>query len=328
MFKVSILLMLIFLFLRPPAEESVRAELIRQQEQTGLTLASFYRNLATENFASRSSVLHEHVSTSRDATGSTVVHKDISIPGVPVEGAVSRDGEEIAFQLSVDHPYRTYLAINHPDGTGLREYPNVDAPTYLCWSYDKSKLAASASDKRKPPYPHRELLIVDLRSDTTEELLDDERGYLTSQCWSPDGTQIVYGLRDAIWIFDLKEKKRRELTKGGNPTWSPDGNSIAFVDRDAYYVIRPNGTERKLLFKSKEHTRSGLWWSPDGRMVAYISLAGHWFRHTDFVARQLRVRRLADESDDWLVEDGDVAYIPSYQWVQPSQSVKAALNKP
>jgi Tol biopolymer transport system component len=283
------------------AQEPVRQQLERQQQQKGLTLCLLYfRELETVNFASRSFELRDF---------------KVSSNGRLSAGAVSRDGEEIAFELSFYPPLRQYLGVAHSDGSGLREYPDVVSPHDFCWSNDKSKLALNAAVRRQL---HGALVIVDLDSKATQEI--EASAGVTSQCWSPDDKHVVYGVGDSIRIYDLGEGKWRELAKGVNPTWSPDGNWIAFYHKDAYYAIRPSGAERKQLFKQKD-VRTGLWWSPDGSVVAYICLGGKYDPHRDFdfVPRQLRVRRLADNSDDWILTEPDVGYVPNFQWILPAE---------
>jgi Tol biopolymer transport system component len=298
MWKTSQLFIVLGLAAGLLAQEPVRQELVRQQQQTGLTLASFYRDLTTVNFSDRSDEEKKMQLSS----------------GLPVEGAVSRDGEYVALSLSFDHPYRTYLGITLRDGSALKEYPDVVSPSDMCWSFDRSKIALNAALRRQI---HGELLIVELESKGTQEI--EAGAHVTSQCWSPDGKRFVYGIGDSIRIYDLGEKKWREIAKGFYPTWSPDGAWISFHSRDAYYVIRPSGAEEKQLFKQTD-VRSGLWWSPDGGVVAYVSRGGEYPSHKgliDFSPRQLRVRRLADNSDDWILVEPDVDYVPSYQWVLP-----------
>jgi Tol biopolymer transport system component len=297
MSKTLQLFIVIAMTVRMPAQETVRQVLTSQQKQTGLTLATFYKELETIDFSNRTSQ-----------------EKKIQISnGIPLEGALSRDGEDIALELSVDHPYRNYLAIARSDGSGLREYPDVVSPWYFCWSYDKSKLALDSPTRSGR---NGELVILELVSKATQKL--ESSAYVTSQCWSPDDKQVVYGVGSSIRIYDLKQKKWHELAKGEDPAWSPDGNWIAFRDDDSYYAIRPSGAERKLLFKTF-FARSGPWWSPDAAVVAYQCVDKKMPKHSEFATRQLRVRRLSDDSDDWVAQGSDVDYVPSYQWVLPVQ---------
>lgn len=298
MLKALQLFIVITIAVSVSAQETVLQAIASQQKQTGLTLATFYKELRTVDFAARASEDKKlHVATN----------------GIPLEGALSRDGGYIAFELSVDHPYRRYLAIARSDGSGLREFPDNVSPSHFCWSYDKSKMALNAALRRQA---FGELVIVELDSKATQELEASAR--VTSQCWSPDDKQIVYGVGSNIRIYDLNEKKSRELVQGTDPAWSPDGNWIAFRDDDSYYAIRPSGAERKLLFKTFL-ARSGPWWSPDAALVAYQCVDKKMPKHSEFATRQLRVRRLSDNSDDWVAEGSDVDYVPSYQWVLPVQ---------
>lgn len=281
------------------AQETVRQQLERQQKQKGLVLASFhYGEIDTVNFSNRSIDLRDLKANSDGRLGG---------------GALSPDGQFIAFALSFSHPYHEYLGVARSDGGGLREYPDVASPSSFCWSNDKSKMALNAAVRQQL---HGELLIVGLDSKVTQEV--EAGGYVTSQCWSSDDKQVVYGVGDSIRIYDLENRKSREIAKGEEPTWSADGKWIAFHNNDAYYVIRPSGEDQKELFKQKG-IRTGLWWSPDGGVVAYMCLGGKYDSHRDFdfVPRQLRVRRLADNSDDWVLVGPDVAYVPSYQWISP-----------
>ncbi len=297
MSKTWQLFIVIAITVRMPAQDSVLQAIVSQQNQTGLTLATFYKELETVDFAKRMSE-----------------EKKIQVTnGIPLEGALSRDGEYIAFELSVDHPYRRYLAIARSDGSALREFPDIVSPSSFCWSYDKSKMALNVALRRQA---FGELVILELDSKATQELEASAR--VTSQCWSPDDKQIVYGVGSSIRIYDLKGKKWHELAQGKDPAWSPDGNWIAFRDGDSYYAIRPSGAERKLLFKTF-FARSGPWWSPDGAVLAYQCVDKKMPKHSEFATRQLRVRRLSDNSDDWVVEGSDVDYVPSYQWVLPAQ---------
>jgi Tol biopolymer transport system component len=297
--RTSLLLALMVLAATLNAREAVRQQIDRQQRELGLTLASFARKISTVNFSDRSPRLKE---------------VKVSGEGRPLQGAISRDGESIAFEISFYHPARWTLGVSHSDGTGLQEYPNIASPSSICWANNKSTLALNAE---VPKQPNGALLIVRLDSHATQQI--DAGGSLTSQCWSPDDKQIVYGVGKSIRIYDLGEGKWRELAEGEGPAWSPDGDWIAFYHDAAYYAIRPSGADQKLLFRKKGHS-AGPWWSPDSALVAYMCASGKGGDWMGFETRQLRVRRLADSSDDWVLNEPDDSFSPQYQWVLPRQT--------
>ena len=295
--------------------ESVRAELIRLQEQTGLSLVSFGGGGGSGN-------LDVVIFDSRHVAEKELLKESVG------EGAISSDGSSIAFELR-RKTGRTFstpsenevpeigsrLGIVHHDGSDLREYPDLGDPYYPCWSFDKSALALSAKNLKQGKDAAQSLQILNLGNGTTEEV--EAKGYVTSQCWSPDGKQVVYQADHTLRVYDIQEKKSRTLTNGQYATWSPDGNWIAFLEDDGYYAIRPSGNERKRLFKKKD-ALTALWWSPDSRFVAYVSRnrfpEGLWSPLIE--QGRLRVRRLEDNAEDWVANFYIEGYVPSFQWVK------------
>ncbi len=277
-----------------PPRESVRAELVRLQEQTGLTLASYYRGLDLVSFKKRDMIQGKEVRL-----------------GYALSGAVSRDGNEIAVQLLhlFEHRKAT-LGIIRPDGELVREYTQVATPLHMCWSYDNSNMVLTVMDKRRSS-----LGILELASGAWAAQQSDVTARVTSQCWSPDDTQIVYDADGKVRVSEIEKGKSnvRDLAEGKEPTWSPDGKWIAFLDDETYCAIRPDGTDRKRLFQ-KHHAASGLYWSPDSRIVAYTSQAGlsEGVITVDVETYRLRVRRLEDNSEDWVADGLPLA---NYQWV-------------
>ena len=281
------------------SRESVRAELVREQKEKGLTLASEKQGIYVVLFDKRSLIhggrLFSYLSS----------------------GVVSRDGTEVAARCFRANRFMFMLGIVRSDGSSLREYPEV-IPREICWSYDKAKLAMTVVRRGSPD---AELVVMDLGTEVvTEEM--EPRAQLTSQCWSPDDKKIVYQAEGSVRIYELGKDKSSVLVlaKGEKPTWSPDGNWIAFLDHDTYYTIRPDAHDRKKLF-THDHVYSGLWWSPDSRIVAYITLAGLFEGGftLDADIEQLRVRRLEDNSEDRVLVGlpGD-----DFQWVMNPQLLK------
>jgi len=231
-----------------------------------------------------------------------------------LQGAISRDGESIAFELASNRPSHWTLGLSHADGRGVRELPEVTSPSSICWSNDKSKLALSTV---APGKTNGEIRVVRLDSTPTEAVAVG--GSLTSQCWSPDDQRIVYGVEKSIRLYELHDRRTRELATGESPAWSPDGNWIAYYHDGAYYAIRPSGADQKILFRKKGHG-GGPWWSPDGSLLAYLYRGGKDENWIGFESRQLRVRRLADGSDDWVLNEPDISFSPEYQWIIPKRN--------
>jgi len=281
--------------------ESVRVELARLEQQTGLTLAWYDRGVNVVAFQDR-----------------LVIHGNELHLGATKSGAISRDGTEIAAMFDYVGNFRgPSLSILRPDGSEFQEYSEVFGPVDICWSYDNSMLAVRSVGKAPAPDPI--LQILDLRSRKLQAV--DVRADVTSQCWSPDGSRIAYEADDTVRVYEIGTKRTNILAKGIQPTWSPDGSWIAFLDGDRYYAVRPSGDERKTLFY-KKGAISGLFWSPDSSVVAYVSpatlLEGNLV--IDVEAYRLRVRRIQDNSEDW-VADG-VPARANYQWVTKPDLLK------
>lgn len=286
------------------AKEPVRAELERLQKQKGLNLVSVYDSeINTVDFAHRSKV------------------KVLPFPGRggATHGAISPQGTEIAFDYG-------HLGIIGIDDTGLRQYLGYVYPRTICWSNDKSKLAFETRGCCAP-----NLWILDLKSGVAEKAVDAPpklvEPFLTSQCFSPDGKQFVYWLNTAegeVRIYDTATKSSHKLAAGSSPTWSPDGKWIAFLSDaglfgDAYLAVRPSGNEKKKLVRTTEGY-GGFYWSPDSRFAAYwssmsISEIIHTFGLNGllyFSVFRLRVMRLDDNSEDWVLEKESMW---DWQWV-------------
>src|SRR3954470_4091613 len=104
---------------------------------------------------------------------------------------------------------------------------------------------------------------------------------------SPDGSKVLYTVREAIMTSDRSEYINQvfvcnadgsntiQLTRGdknsSNPQWSHDGKWIAYMsNRDGknnLYVLPLNGGESEKVTDSKSGV-GDFRWSPDGKMVA------------------------------------------------------------
>ena len=283
-------------------DESVLAELVRLEKETGLAIAFYENELGVISFKKRASYDMGKL-----------------VPMGSSGGTVSPDGAEVAVNsLNWGAGYRDHtmsLDIVGTDGSALREHREVRGGV-ACWSHDKSKLAMVFVEP-----PDAKLGILDLatkKMQTLEPQTANRELSLTSQCWSSDDKELVFEGDGKAQVYEIDKDHTRILATGTKPTWSPDGNWIAFRDGNYFCAIHPSGEGKKKLFH-KTRAYSGLFWSPDGRFVAYV--------HEDFLALDvefyhLMVRRLKDTSETW-VADG-VGCCIDLQWVRNPELLKRA----
>ncbi len=138
---------------------------------------------------------------------------------------------------------------------------------------------------------------------------------ITAVSASPDGSKVLYAVREAImtadrseyinqvWMTDVKSGKQIQLTRGdknsGQPAWSPDGQWISFVsNRDGknnLYLLPVAGGEAEKVTDVKSGI--GIYkWSPDGRSVACIL--------ADSATREDEKKIKAKE--DWYYKDENI----------------------
>jgi WD40 repeat protein len=274
---------------RALTRESVRAELIRLQDEKGLTLAWIDGNMQT---------------------------KAIMI-GAGLDSGV----RAVLFEKHKVVALGDSLRAFRPDGFKFYDFPRV-ATDDLCWSHEWSKAAATMFHP-----PEASLGIYDLSSKVTQviETRVDARMHFTTQCWSPDDKQVAYDSQGSVKVFQIGRDSTsvRILAKGADVTWSPDGNWIAFRDGDTYYAIHADGSGRKKLFRNHWGSAvSALYWSPDSRIVAYVRELGFLQGGAlDAEVNQLRARRLEDGSDDRLCPDS-VAWYANYRWIKSDELTK------
>jgi len=189
-------------------------------------------------------------------------------------------------------------------------------------------MALSVDNREGNPPANDALHVLDLRSGTLRRIGHDEFAYVTSQCWSPDGKEIVYTLNkpgvQTIRIYSMQQGTSRDIASGPsshNATWSPDGRWIAYsvyrpsaTEDCAYFLIRPSGQEQRVLFRTDIIYRE-LVWSPDSRFVAYAGYAPG----SDEL--RLWVRRLEDGAEDWFASLSETDVL-SFQWVQSRDLLK------
>ncbi len=156
-------------------------------------------------------------------------------------------------------------------------------------------LAWAASKVLDAVYPAAQLVYISTRDrlhgpelyllDVTHRLtLRLTRNQLieTAVIWSPDGTQIVFGLTfeaiTSLYQLDLFSLTTTRLTDGTfndmMPAWSPDGSRLVFVSNragiaDLYQLDVDTGAVALI----DNHPARDLYpvWSPDGSQLAFLS---------------------------------------------------------
>jgi WD40 repeat protein len=283
------------------AHSSVLDDIVGLQRDQGLTIAWYEDGLYATSF-NRRSVIRS-------------VRPSFLTPAM--SGAVSLDGTQIA-GYHRDASNRLTLGIVRYDGSDAREYQGI-APVDFCWSHDNQSIALTNSQGHRTA--SMEVLNVVTKATRLIQADVEERWHFSSQCWSPDDKQLVFENGGTTQVYDIESTKIRDIVKGVDPTWSPDGEWIAFREHDTYYAIRPSGVGRRELFRKKDVT-SGLYWSPDSRIVAYVSQAGILEGGVllDVETYRLRVRRLQDNSEDWVANG--VSCCINYQWIKNVELLK------
>lgn len=278
--------MAIFACVPTLGNEPVRAELIRRQQETGLTFAWMDEG---------------------------------------VQAWMNESVQAVLFKTRAVVPLKDSLQAFHPEGFSLGDYQQTFA-IGACWSNDQTKLAATMMDRstRRVSFG-----ILDLSSKQVHAIAinADQRTYVTSQCWSKNGKELVYELDGAIRLYNVENDRAAAVAKGTDPSWSPDGEWIGFRDGDTYYAMHADGTLRKELFRNRwGKAVSALYWSPDSRIVAYVRELGFLQGGAlDAEFNELRVRRLDDGSEDRMCND-NVNWYSNYHWIT-SKELESQLQR-
>jgi len=109
---------------------------------------------------------------------------------------------------------------------------------------------------------------------TSEKLIEgDSWWYQTPVNWCPDSSRFVFYRDRNLYLYSLRNRTEKQLTKGQDAKWpagtcSPDGSSVLYLQSGALWQISFEEREpRKLLDIGPARLRAHF--SPDGRWVFY-----------------------------------------------------------
>ena len=69
-------------------------------------------------------------------------------------------------------------------------------------------------------------------------------------------------------IDKVRNTSGLEYGRGSHPAWSADGQRLAFVDGNDIYTVKPDGSDRLLVFDGNMDVVEGISWAPSGDRLA------------------------------------------------------------
>jgi len=215
------------------------------------------------------------------------------LPGVQLDPAFSRDGNQVAFVLRGTENCGIYTTmVGGERSLRLTSDCNDSFPT---WSPDGRRVAFY----RFWDGGGIAFYVVPALGGTEHRLHRVAfKPWSSGLSWSPDGSSLAFpGAQEnesGTWIslLSLADSSTRRLTSPSgqdadySPAFSPDGSRVAFVRGTLagvvqdLYVVPTRGGEPKRLNSDRTWIKGSPTWTPDGRDIVFSSarggLAGLW----------------------------------------------------
>lgn len=149
------------------------------------------------------------------------------------------DGQSLLY-MGLDAKGRSQAWVVSRDGSNLRDISGAHAPRGALWADLSPNGRQVAWVANLGPFG-TQLMLTDLITAETRDLLVDLPAHFEMPRWSPDGKQLVFNatLRDAmanradVYLLDIDRGALRNMT--GHPAddfdarWSPDGQRVVFA---------------------------------------------------------------------------------------------------
>jgi|GEM_PF-3580391 Tol biopolymer transport system component len=191
--------------------------------------------------------------------------------------AATVDNGQIAY---VRRAEKDTITLVDPGGANLSPLIEGSDPA---WSPDGRTLAfvTSASDEK----PSISTVSADGSDLTPVFQFQGQPGSIGPQAWSPDGSQLVFGSFDGIYVMNVDGTGVRRVARyegehacyDVDPSWSPDGSTIVFAvlcegGNEGLWTVAVDGSNLRQLIGGEyevDEYRSPVW-SPDGTKVAFV----------------------------------------------------------
>ena len=206
----------------------------------------------------------------------------------------SRDGERLVFNSRNRTPNHNFYSVVIADKRGRNERVVLEHGYGPVFSPDGDRIAFSYDTEFPGMGGKRDIVIYDLKKDSTSMVLPDSNDYFVSD-WSSDGRYLLVtcfefptpaqdvSATSTICLIDLHDSTKSELIGKGeifSGRFSQDGQSITYVSRErltdigfreTLHTMQVDGANKKDIMTLDNTIIGATVWSPDGTHLAFVA---------------------------------------------------------